>query len=76
MKFLIRFVKNRTVVIIIAFNYCFSLISSACLYGYIESIKLLLALGAHLELKNKDDFTPLLCAVWNGQTNAVKCLLS
>lgn len=47
----------------------------ACLYGQMDAIKLLSALGANLEVRNTDYYTPLLCAVWNGQVETVKHLI-
>lgn len=47
----------------------------ACQYGQLETIKFLKEHGARLDAKDKDNFTPLLCAVWKGQNDVIEYLL-
>ena len=45
------------------------------MYGRVNVISLLCTLGAQVELLNDAGFTPLLCAVWNGDIDTVRYLV-
>ncbi|XP_061388342.1 myotrophin [Musca vetustissima] len=44
-------------------------------YGQHEVLEYLIAMGAHLDVKDKHGITPLLAAIWEGHTKCVKLLL-
>ena len=56
-------------------NFSWSFFHSACQFGRLKTCKFLLSSGAELNLKDCDNFTALMLAVWKGQNEIVEFLI-
>ena len=47
----------------------------ACQFGRLKTVQFLIEQGALIDARDRDGFTPLMCAVWKGQNEVVNYLI-